>query len=89
MAFLFEEDIMNRLREARVLKRITQFQLRLLTGIHQSKISMIENGFIEPRSDEKQRLAKALGVRTEEVFREEAEKGGAKLQVKGNINSRS
>jgi hypothetical protein len=34
-------------------------------------------------------LAKALGVRTEEVFREEAEKGGAKLQVKGNINSRS
>jgi transcriptional regulator with XRE-family HTH domain len=68
MAFLFQEDTMNRLREARVLKRITQFQLRLSTGIHQSKISMIENGFIEPRSDERQRLAKALGVKQEEIF---------------------
>lgn len=80
---------MNRLREIRVVKRITQFQLRVSTGIHQSKISMIENGLIEPRDDERRRLAEALGVRTEEVFREEAEKDGAKLQVKGNINSRS
>jgi transcriptional regulator with XRE-family HTH domain len=77
MAFLFQEDTMNRLREARVLKRITQFQLRLSTGIHQSKISMIENGLIEPRSDERQRLAKALGVRPEEIWDREtdSEKG--------------
>lgn len=59
---------MNKLREIRVVKRITQFQLRLSTGIHQSKISMIENGLVEPRDDEKQRLAKALYVRPEEIW---------------------
>jgi hypothetical protein len=52
------EMAMNKLREIQVIRRVTQFQLRLLSGIHQSRISLIENG-------------------------------GAKLQVKGNINSRS
>ena len=59
---------MNRLREIRVIKRITQFQLRLSTGIHQSKISMIENRLVAPREVEKQRLAKALHVRPEEIW---------------------
>ena len=59
---------MNKLREVRVVRRISQFQLRLATGIHQSKISMIENGLIEPREDEKKTLAKALGVGVEEIF---------------------
>lgn len=57
---------MNKLREIRVVKRITQFQLRLSTRIHQSKISMIENGLVEPREDEKKKLAEALGV--EEIW---------------------
>lgn len=59
---------MNKLREIRVIKRITQFQLRLSTGIHQSKISMIENELVDPREDEKKRLSKALGVRPEEIW---------------------
>lgn len=59
---------MNRLREVRVLSRTTQFQLRIATGIHQSKISMIENGLIQPREDEMKRLSKALGARLEEIF---------------------
>jgi len=59
---------MNKLREIRVVKRITQFQLRLSTGIHQSKISMIENGLIEPMEDEKKKLAKALGAGVEEIW---------------------
>jgi transcriptional regulator with XRE-family HTH domain len=63
----------NKLRETRVVKRVSQFQLRLATGIHQSKISMIENGLIDPREDEKEKLAKALGVAVKEIFRE---KGG-------------
>jgi transcriptional regulator with XRE-family HTH domain len=67
MAFFIGGD-MNRLREIRVVKRITQFQLRLITGIHQSKISLIENGFIEPQDEEKEKLAKALGVSLEEIF---------------------
>lgn len=58
----------NRLRETRLLKRITQFQLRILTGIHQSKISLIENGLIDPTQDEEKKLAKALGIKAEELF---------------------
>ncbi len=64
---------MNKLREVRVVKRISQFQLRVLTGVHQSKISMIENGLVQPREDEKERLARALGMREEDIFQE---KGG-------------
>lgn len=59
---------MNRLREVRVVKRITQFQLRLSTGIHQSKISMIENGLVEPSEDEKRKLAQALGDDAKKIF---------------------
>ena len=58
----------SRLREIRVVKRVSQFQLRLMTGIHQSKISMLENGLIAPREDEKKKLAKALNVKIEEIF---------------------
>jgi len=58
----------NRLRETRLLKRITQFQLRILTDIHQSKISLIENGLIDPTQDEQKKLAKALGIKAEELF---------------------
>jgi len=49
----------NKLREVRVVKRITQFLLRVATEIHQSKISMIENGLIQPCEDEAKRLARA------------------------------
>jgi len=51
------------LREARFNKKVTQFDLRIKTGIHQSKISNIERGYIIPREDEKKALAKALGLR--------------------------
>lgn len=59
---------MNKLREARVLKKITQFQLRISTGIHQSKISLIENGFIAPKDTEKKLFSNALGVNIEDLF---------------------
>lgn len=69
---------MNRLREVRVIKRVSQFQLRLLSGVHQSKISLIENGLMEPRIDEARKLSKALGVRPEEIFpQSEAQNGRA------------
>lgn len=58
----------NRLKVIRADKRITQFKLGLLTGILQSKLSLIENSLIEPGDDEKQRLAEALGVKQEEIF---------------------
>jgi len=68
---------MNRLRERRVVKRITQFQLRISTGIHQSKISMIADGLIDPREDEKKKLSKAVGVGVEEIFPDKGSEGGS------------
>lgn len=73
MTFFILEEAMNKLRDIRVIKRVTQFQLRLLSGIHQSRISLIENGLIEPREDEKQRVAKALQVMPEEIWENEAD----------------
>ncbi len=71
---------MNRLREFRVVKRITQLHLRISTGIHQSKISMIENGLVEPREDEKRRLAKALGMRPEEIWQDKRQDQAVRVQ---------
>ena len=59
---------MNRLREIRAVKRVTQFQLRISTGIHQSKISLIENGLIQPEESEKRKLARGLCAKVEELF---------------------
>jgi transcriptional regulator with XRE-family HTH domain len=59
---------MNRLRETRVIRRVTQFELSKLTDVYPSKISLIENGYVEPRPDEKLKLSRALGVKLEEVF---------------------
>lgn len=61
---------MNRLREERVIRRITQIKVALATGINPSKISLIENGYIQPRDDEKAKLSNALGVSPETIFPE-------------------
>ena len=50
------------LREARFKRNLTQFDLRLKTGISQTKISHFERGYLKPREDEKIRIVKALGV---------------------------
>ena len=67
-AFFCWRYSMNRLHETRFFKNVSQHKLALLAGVHQSRISLIENGLIEPREDEKKRLAKALGVRVEEIW---------------------
>lgn len=59
---------MNRLRVVRAEKRISQFRLRLETGINATKISFIENDLAEATPDEKKTLAKALGVSVAEIF---------------------
>jgi transcriptional regulator with XRE-family HTH domain len=58
----------NRLKEIRARNRVTQFELRLKTGIHQSKISMAENNYIELTEREKAKIARALGVSANEIW---------------------
>ena len=62
---------MNRLRKIRFFKRVTQPLLALKTGIQQSRISLIENELVTPREEEKQKIAKALGLRMEDIFTKE------------------
>ncbi len=66
---------MNRLHEIRFFKRVSQHKLAFMTGVHQSRISLIENGLIIPREDEKKKLSKALRVSIEEIFPADS-KGG-------------
>ena len=58
----------EKLRIARLVKRITQYDLTKATEIPQCKISLIERGYVQPREDEKKKLAKALGVKPEEIW---------------------
>lgn len=58
----------NRLREFRFFKGLTQWQLRVSTGINQTKLSLIERGYIEPKAEEKKALSKVLGAKPEELF---------------------
>jgi predicted transcriptional regulator len=54
------------LREVRFKKRISQWELNKQTGVHQSRISLIENGHIA-KKDEKQKIAEALKVNIDDI----------------------
>jgi DNA-binding XRE family transcriptional regulator len=62
---------MNELRVIRAKKRVSQFQLRLMAGINQSKLSHIENDLVHPSKEEKKKIAKALGVSIKDIWKEE------------------
>ncbi|MDY6987955.1 MAG: helix-turn-helix transcriptional regulator [Thermodesulfobacteriota bacterium] len=59
---------MNRLKEIRARRRVTQFELRLKTGIHQSKISLAENDYVQLEPKEQKKIAKALSVSVGEIW---------------------
>jgi DNA-binding XRE family transcriptional regulator len=63
---------MNNLRVARAKRRMTQWQLRVLTGINQTKLSLAENGLVELRQEEKTKIARALGDPVHEIWPQEA-----------------
>ena len=63
-----KKGMKNSLKELRARNRITQFQLRLMTGIHQTKISMAENDLIQLAEQEKAKIAKTLGVSVNEIW---------------------
>lgn len=67
---------MNQLKVIRAGKRLSQFQLGLMTGLLQSRLSLIENDLILPQSEEKQKIGKALGVRPEEIWGQENQEEG-------------
>lgn len=54
------------LREVRFHKRLSQWDLAKIANVHQSRISLIENGHA-PKEREKQALAKSLHMKTEQI----------------------
>jgi len=53
--------------EARAKRRKTQWDLRRVTGIHQSKISLIERGYVDASEEEKKKIAAALEFSVAEI----------------------
>jgi len=64
------EELMNRLREARFKRNLTQIALYKRTGIWASKLSLIENGYIKVSNHEKAKLARALRFKKSWLFSE-------------------
>lgn len=66
---------MNKLREARKEKGLSQLKLAFVTGIAPGDISRIENGWLVPYPGWRKRLSRALGVPETELFPLEEKSG--------------
>ena len=60
----------NKLKEVRFFARKSQDQLHIETELSQSKISRIENGYIQPSEKEKRLIAKTLKEPVSKIFPE-------------------
>ena len=56
------------LRKERILRQMSLYDMRARTGISVSKLSLVERGIEHPSEEEKHRLARALGVRLQDLF---------------------
>ena len=63
--FFMEAKAME-LKEARFKRRLTQWSLSKITNVHQSRISLIENGY-KASENEKKALAKGLSMKVEDI----------------------
>jgi len=59
---------MNKAKKRRLELEFTQYQVEKLTGINQSKLSLIEGGHREPTPEEKKKIAKVLRTEIHELF---------------------
>lgn len=60
----------NEIKKKRLESELTQYDVEKLTGISQSKLSLIEAGYREPNFEEKKKLAKILRTKTKELCKE-------------------
>ena len=60
--------MLTRLRRERILRQMSLYDVRGRSGISVSKLSLIERGIEQPNEDEKHRLARALGLRLQDLF---------------------
>lgn len=58
------------LKARRLAMGYSQYEVEKLTGIHQTRLSLVENGYREPSNEEKKILAKTLRCNVGELFPE-------------------
>jgi predicted transcriptional regulator len=54
-------------REARTDTGMSQWHLQKKARVHQSRISLIERGLVDPTSKERQAIAAALGLSVDQI----------------------
>ena len=64
--------VLNRVAFYRKKRHIKQFLLAGKVNVHPSVISLIENGFLEPKNKLKRKLARALDCKVSDLFPESA-----------------
>lgn len=62
---------MNKIKKRRRDLELTQYQVEKLTGIQQSRLSLIESGYREPNAREREMLARALRTDESTLFQNE------------------
>jgi putative transcriptional regulator len=62
------ERLVNRLREVRTQRALTQAELADKVGVSRKTINTVENGIFIPSTVLALQLARALAVRVEELF---------------------
>ena len=65
---------LKKVKVVRVIQGFTQRDVFAQSGIRNYRLSLIENGHVEPSAEELEALAKALGT-TVEILSDEDEKG--------------
>jgi predicted transcriptional regulator len=55
------------LRQARKKKEISQWKLAFISGVHQSRISLAENGLYVPNQAETEKLCEALKINSRAI----------------------
>ncbi|HUU39673.1 MAG TPA: helix-turn-helix transcriptional regulator [Desulfatiglandales bacterium] len=74
------------LREARFFKGLNQWDISVRTGIAQSRISLIERGYVVPKEGEKKRIAKALNHKIEDIFPENQGQNNNEAMISASNN---
>jgi len=80
LAKILNEENHVDLLEARFKRRKTQWDLSKTAGISQSKLSLLERGYVTPSDKERGLIANALGFRVEEIEWQ--------VEQNGNLNVR-
>ena len=62
--------MLSPLRKKRLLEELSIYDIERRTGIDVAKISLVERGYRNPRDEEKQKFAKALKCRVQDIFPE-------------------